>query len=51
MDIALNDGKTVSRDELNQHIIELYNTFNKLRTHNIDHKNKELLSVEEVRRF
>lgn len=44
MGIALNDGETVSREELNKHIVELYNTFNKLEINDDDNFNNDYAS-------
>lgn len=48
MNIGLNDGEIVSREELNKHIDEFYNKFNNLDANDVETVSK---TSEQVRRF
>lgn len=61
MGIALNDSETVSREDLKNHIIEMYKKFNQLETNNVggdvnrkvdwstDNVDSDSFGIEEVR--
>lgn len=46
VNIAINDGENVSRDEVNTKIVELYNKFNHLETFEVE--NMEFKAGDEV---